>query len=648
MKKVITVFTLWLAMLTVAFAQTDTIVSNEDDVMSLEDLMKVKVTVASRNEQTLRETPGVVTIITSEEIKNSGARDLIDVLRLVPGFDFAQDIEGVIGIGVRGNWAQEAKMLFKIDGVDVVETAYGSLQFGAHYPVNNIDRIEIIRGPGSTIYGGNASLAVINIITRDGKKINGVGANVAYGQMQNIYGRRTISIGGGREFKNGVNLSANLYTGQANMSDRNISGPNGDINYADSSKIRPLLLNVGLKYKGLDARYIFDNYKYQVTGGNNTYLFSSHLGAISYNFKVNDKLSIIPRFSFKNQLPWFYLNKKDVEAYETNVRTARYTGAVQVDYKPLESLEIIGGSEYFYDMATVAHPSSSSFMFNGDKKQVTYNNIAAFLQAQYFSKWVNLTAGVRYDKHNRFGGVVVPRVVLTKIFGKFHAKLMYSKAFRAPMIFNMDVNPNIKPEHVTVYEAEVGMMINDKMFVTLNLYDNSISSPIVYTYINDIENYSNGNHLGSRGIEFEYRLKDSWGNITANYSFYHSHKSNEMLYSPNGVNGMALAFPAHKATLSSSIKIYKGISINPVAVIYSSRYGYNTNDDLVKYKPVGLLSTYINYDNIVKGLSAGIGVFDILGQNYQFVQAYRSNYNPQPGPSREVVVRLRYKFSFSN
>lgn len=647
MKKLLTLLVFFGAALQVGYAQTDTIAKLDDDAISLEDLMKVKVTVASRNEQTLRETPGVVTIVTAEEIRNSGARDLIDILRLVPGFDFAQDVDGIIGLGIRGNWAQEAKVLFKIDGVDVVETSYGSLQFGTHYPVGNIERIEIIRGPGSTIYGGNASLAVINIITRDGKKINGIGASATYGQLQNTFGRALFSVGAGKEFKNGLDFSVNLYGGAANMSDRTLLDTAGFVNFADSSRVRPLMLNTGIKYKGLDIRYIFDNYTQQLPSQNNTFKFQSHLGAVSYNLKVNDKFSIIPRIAFKRQLPWFYTNKADTAAYNSNVKTARYDGSIQLDYKPIDKLEILAGGEYFHDYASV-YADYSDFRFNGNKKSVQYYNIAAFAQVQYFSKWVNLTAGIRYDKHNRFGGVFVPRLVLTKLMGKFHGKLMASRAFRAPMIFNMDVNPNIKPEYVTVYEAELGMMITDNMFATFNFYYNNVQDPIIYTADNGIEGYYNGAHMGSKGFEFEYRYKSAWGYINTNYSFYMTTNKNELNYLVPNVPNLALAFPAHKVTINSNLKLYKSLSFSPVFVFNSTRYAFNSTENLIKFDPVFLLSGYFNYDNIFKGFSAGIGVFDILGQNYKFAQAYRSFYNPMPGPGRELVIRLRYKFSFPN
>ena len=92
--------------------------------------MNIKISVASIKELTPRESPGVVSYISAEEIHESGANDLVDVLRLVPGFDFAMDVEGVVGIGVRGNWAHEGKVLMLIDGQEMNEGLYSSLQFG--------------------------------------------------------------------------------------------------------------------------------------------------------------------------------------------------------------------------------------------------------------------------------------------------------------------------------------------------------------------------------------------------------------------------------------------------------------------------------------------------------------------------------------
>src|SRR5688500_62678 len=71
----------------------------------LEKFINSLISVATQKSLSTRNTPGIITLITEEEIKTSGARDLIDVLRLVPGFDFALDAEGRVGVGIRGNWA---------------------------------------------------------------------------------------------------------------------------------------------------------------------------------------------------------------------------------------------------------------------------------------------------------------------------------------------------------------------------------------------------------------------------------------------------------------------------------------------------------------------------------------------------------------
>jgi outer membrane receptor for ferrienterochelin and colicin len=72
--------------------------------------------VASGFSLSSRETPGILTVITAEEIQNTGARDLTDVLRMIPGFDIAQDLQFVQGISLRGNWANEGKVLVLLDG----------------------------------------------------------------------------------------------------------------------------------------------------------------------------------------------------------------------------------------------------------------------------------------------------------------------------------------------------------------------------------------------------------------------------------------------------------------------------------------------------------------------------------------------------
>ena len=139
-----------------------------------------ETSVASVRRRQVRETPGVVTIFTREDLLESGARDLADVLTRVPGFQLGVDVGNGIGPGFRGLWGQEGKVLFIVDGIEMNDLSYGTFLLGHRLPVDQLERVEVIRGPGSAMYGGNAELAVVRILTR-ASTVSGLAAGVAAG-----------------------------------------------------------------------------------------------------------------------------------------------------------------------------------------------------------------------------------------------------------------------------------------------------------------------------------------------------------------------------------------------------------------------------------------------------------------------------------
>jgi outer membrane receptor for ferrienterochelin and colicin len=113
--------------------------------LDTQDLVDIPVSSAVVSKaQPLREATGITTVISGDEIRALGARDLKEVLELVPGVSFGTDVANIVGIAFRGMWAQDGRVLLQIDGQPMNELAFGSLQFGHHYPVQAIERIEIM------------------------------------------------------------------------------------------------------------------------------------------------------------------------------------------------------------------------------------------------------------------------------------------------------------------------------------------------------------------------------------------------------------------------------------------------------------------------------------------------------------------------
>jgi iron complex outermembrane receptor protein len=142
---------------------------------SLEDLMNIEVTSVSKKEQPLAKAGAAVFVITQEDIHRSGATNIPDVLRLAPGVDVAQIDANRWAISIRGfNAIYGNKVLVLIDGRSVYLDSFSGVFWDQQdVLLEDIDRIEVIRGPGGTVWGANAVNGVINIITKDSRKTHG-------------------------------------------------------------------------------------------------------------------------------------------------------------------------------------------------------------------------------------------------------------------------------------------------------------------------------------------------------------------------------------------------------------------------------------------------------------------------------------------
>lgn len=153
---------------------------------SLEELMDIEVTSVSRKEQSLSKTGAAVFVIGQEDVRRSGAANIPDLLRMVPGVEVAQIDASHWAIAVRGfNSLYSNKVLVLIDGRTVyVNTFSGVMWDQINVPLEDIERIEVIRGPGGTIWGANAVNGVINIITKNAAETKGALITAGSGSIQ--------------------------------------------------------------------------------------------------------------------------------------------------------------------------------------------------------------------------------------------------------------------------------------------------------------------------------------------------------------------------------------------------------------------------------------------------------------------------------
>src|SRR5579864_8165936 len=193
--------------------------------MNIEDLMNVKVISASKKEQKLSRTAAAIFVITQEDIRRSGATNIPDVLRMVPGMNVAQINGSTWAISARGfNQQFSNKLLVMMDGRVVYTSTFAGVFWDTvlDFPLEDIARIEVIRGPGGTVWGANAVDGVINILTKKASETRG-GMVVAEGGNIDQEGG-IVQYGG--ELKQGTDYRVYAkYFNRANLLDLN--GRNG-------------------------------------------------------------------------------------------------------------------------------------------------------------------------------------------------------------------------------------------------------------------------------------------------------------------------------------------------------------------------------------------------------------------------------------
>ena len=666
--------------------------------LNIEDILNMNASVATRQSKPVRESPSVITVVTREEMMATGARDLLDVLHMIPGFHFASDVQGVVSVGFRGEWGEEGKVLLMLDGMEINEPLYGTTEYGNRFPVDIMQRVEVIRGPGSAVYGGYAELAVVNIITLDADTLDGVGVSLTNGQFGSGgldgFARRNVALAAAHKFDMGLKLSFTGAFGYGNRSDLAYTeladtAPPGDGPYTElnNEATAPSIANLGIEYGDTKLRILYENYRMTDRSG----FSSSFTDYINMTFPsvwfdlqhtlhfADNAVTVTPRLNYRINKPWNVVDDRsqvtDETGYQANLDLQfydktdyRWIPGITVGIEPTDWIHILAGVQAWFDHATLdlhgltldtarglGQPYAIGIDAEGNpipSATVDYQNYIGYGQILLDTSIVNVTVGARYEYHSRYQGSFVPRLGLTKVIGSFHAKLLLAQAFRSPVIENISTNYTIVPEKTNSAEAEIGFQMTDWSLVTANVFYLKLTDAIAYDYIGGTEIYVNNPQTGAVGAEVQLVARaPEWGFANLSYAYYDTANMNQVPEYALGNDSHALiGFANHKFTFNSSFHIVDHLSIAPTAIVLSPRRGFlYTQDNMSQTGWTGLVNLFVWWRDIgnVRGLDLGVGAYNIFAANLTFVQAYNTdgqNHAPIPGLSREYLARLSYTF----
>ncbi|MES1204433.1 MAG: TonB-dependent receptor, partial [Pseudomonadota bacterium] len=570
--------------------ETETIAPPEQDESSAASQ------VASFAVTQLKDSPAVVTVISGEDIRASGARDLVDILQMVPGYFMGVDTLGVVGPGFRGLWGYEGKILLMMDGKEMNELLFSTVQLGNEFPVELIERVEVVRGPGSVIYGGNAELSVINVVTRGLQGGTDLTVAGTYGQLPGAnafgsgYGRRRLSFSGRYvvDAVPGLSTFVGASIGQGQRSVRTFNANDGgSASQEGNSDLNPAVVQLGVGYKDVQATFLYHHLASTTIAGAGSVLpaadpisYDSFNGELSGTFRPNNRLEIVPRFNVTYQVPW-RAPVMDENYYDKSARRIR--GRLLARWAALDQLQVTAGGDATFDHAALRAPAVMDTLQAPFRTSMTdtidYQTFAGYVELYSENPIVNVAAGFRYDHMSSVGGALVPRLVLLRSLGVVSLKALFSMSFRAPGIENLNLGTDdMRPEKTRVFEFEGAVDLTPQQRLSANVFDMAIDAPIAYS-VTAGETYVNLGKQGTRGFEVAYRLRYPQFRADANYSFYVPSVANDTAtYDVPGYNGQFLGAAAHRGSLRATVRPMDLVGITPSVIIIGPHYTVGAPD----------------------------------------------------------------------
>jgi outer membrane receptor for ferrienterochelin and colicins len=492
---------------------------SELGLFQLEQEIKALVVSVTKSDQTVEQAPGVIEVITRDQMWEWGYTSIADVLRHQVGF-YVEDDHILPNVGVRGvsgGLAAESSIIkLMIDGHAVSFRSTSGNWLGPELiPLSAIERVEIIRGPASSLYGADAFLGVVNIITRTGEAVSGADLRGSLGVSTtnpNQPGSDLDLTAGGR--RGGFEALVGIRLNNENRS--------GLLLPADSPAPNIPSYNAGhTEATGLDmtSRVGFAKLSYHL-GQHTTFTLSGHLSSIDrgaefsswtqlangtspsgikngnqislyqYTVGFNARTTRFKRITLTLDATYFSGAPYGGDRIEVNSdlfwvkRRFGYSGTdinLEIQGNPHKTVMLVGGVGFLYDFETLPQvervlKADIAGLKAGDTLGSTPNpagdgkglyNVGAFLQAQWSPLTrLSFTGGVRYDYHSVYGSQPSGRLaVVGRLAKHMHLKVIYGGAFKAPsplLLFAVPLqvgdvigNSSLQPQYVHTVETQL-------------------------------------------------------------------------------------------------------------------------------------------------------------------------------------------------
>ena len=645
---------------TVFAQEADTLKADDILKMSFTDLMNVNVISASKTQQQIKDVPATVQVITAEEIKVRSYFTLEEALSDLPGFQF----RNIVGFNsyafMRGAPSQNNLILLLVDGVQMNELNSGGFYGGGQFNLSDVERIEVVYGPASALYGTNAISGIINVITKntegmDSGHISLLGGNFKTGIVDFSLKNHNVS-------KDIGFFVSGMYKTSEKADLRGTKGDNNWTNDMDNFE-NDLSLSAKFKIKGFNAGVVYQEKQSSMTTNNKSagdiYLDKNTLWDIAflncfikYNNNKNKKCTLNSTLYYRNTTvkpnTIYHIEKatnttsgKQVGYYRPNQLVGIEN---QVNFKATSKILIIAGVlgeiEQLSDDYSVSESNSEFIAPPTPSKPGMLNNqlFSYYIQAdvKIFDQ-LSFVGGLRHDFSSYYGQVITPRTGLVFNMNKFTAKLLYNSAFRAPKPWDYNYgsgNNNLKPEKMQSFEFDFSYLIMKNLSLGSSFYKNLIHDKFEKETTATVEKWVNKGKLSTIGFELysNYSICDFV--VYANYTYSDSYNNDDVSIPEISLHtGNAGITYSYKTNIKLNFRTnYLGQRENPFTIPHT---GTDIIDDVCLLH--GCIS-YLNY----KGFDIQIKVNNILNQEYyhpnnRFAGRYRQ-------PQRTSQLKLSYNF----